>query len=163
MLATGLKNWVPMLENCVNHLNSQIIPGTRFRPKDVTYNNLQKFLEQKWRVPTYTSLLNTSMIRSTSIKNAGWLKKLFAFEVGEEVLLSRQYAGSRGAFFKATSIGNFTEETYVISDRFIATTRRLRAIPGCSWSSFARLLRLTFPVVFFAQSTRSREPHRVLV
>ncbi len=124
------KNWVDLLPTCINKLNSRKIPGTDYAPKDINANNAFAFLRQRWGVTNYRSLYNTATVNAKKIGNKTWLRNLFKFQLGGRVLISLRALGRRGPFHKSSAVGNYSRDIYTIVDRFVTTSRDLRAVPG---------------------------------
>lgn len=130
MAATKSKSWLPLLRPAVQHYNRQKIRGTSFRRNEVNRKTIHRFIEEKMDIPDFRSLLNSSKINAESIKNKDWLKKLFKFEKGERVLVSKRFLGERKTFDKPSLLGYFSKTKYVVTDRYLATSKKLLAVPG---------------------------------
>ncbi len=124
------KRWLELLPTCIAGLNSRRIPGTDYAPRDINGSNVAEYLRQRWGVEDYHSLFNTATINARRIGNARWLRRMFRFQLGDRVLVSLRTLGRRGPFHKSSASGNFGKEPYTVVERFLATSRDLRAIPG---------------------------------
>ncbi len=126
----GTKAWVDLLPGCIRGLNSRKVPGTDFAPREVNADNVTEFLKQRWGVANFRALFNTATVNARNISNKEWLRHLFRFELGGRVLVSLRALGRRGPFHKSSVAGNYAAEIYVVCERFLATSRDLRAVPG---------------------------------
>ncbi len=124
------KRWLELLPTCIAGLNSRKIPGTDYAPRDISGSNVAEYLRQRWGVADYHSLFNTATVNARRIGNERWLRRMFRFGLGDRVLVSLRTLGRRGPFHKSSAAGNFGREPYVIVERYLATSRDLRAVPG---------------------------------
>ncbi len=128
MQVANTLNWIDMLSPLINHWNSQIVEGTKFRRKDVDRNNIFDFLEQKYDIKDFHSLLNVTRIGS--LKSKKWREEIFQFEEGERVLVNARLTGQRGVFYKTSVKGHFSPTVYIIKRRYLGTTKKLGLVPG---------------------------------
>ena len=157
MRQTKSERWVDLLQPIIRQFNRQYVKGTSFRRKNISAKNVQQFLDEKYKTEDFPSLLNSVKIHSSTILNQKWKKKIFLFEEGERVLLSRAVSGGRGGegrFPKPSLRGYFDEKVYVITDRFLATTRDLSLIAGLSCLILMMELRSTPDEVVFVVKIR---------
>ncbi len=133
MESQNSKNWVSMLPAYLQHYNSQVVPGTTYRRKDINASNFSDFMSQKTGVPNFENFMSTQKVDGESIKNKAWLKKLFAYELGQKVYIAAKLSPGQktGAFYKATSKGYFnTRDIFKIKKRYLTTTNRLTLLQG---------------------------------
>jgi hypothetical protein len=130
MASLGTKEWHPMLKPLVDRHNGKKIPPTSFRRKDIDSSNFHRFMEQKLGLSDYANFLNSSRINARAIKNERWLKKMFRYREGETVLVSARVDRQGTLFLKPSVKGYFREGSYSVAERYLATTRDLKLIPG---------------------------------
>ena len=131
MATLGRKGkWTDLLDGIIYTFNSQKIRGTTFKRKDIGEKTYYKFLEEKFGVQNFTSLLNTSKINAKTIKNKKWLNKMFRFKEDQKVLASYKVLNPTKVFRKISERGYYSDEVYKISSRYLASTKSLDYTPG---------------------------------
>lgn len=124
-----------MLRSFILHHNNELVPGTRYKRKDVNGSNFYDFMTEKTKIPSFENFLTTNRIDGESIKNRKWLEKMFEYRLGERVYISLRLSPGAGdgsrTFHKASTRGYFNiEDVFVIHKRYLATSSRLTLLQG---------------------------------
>ena len=151
--ANNTSRWLDFLKPVIDEYNKRRVLGTSFRRADVDANNLHQFLEEKYDIADYTSLVNISRVDGRSIENEGWLKSMFKYNVGDSLLVSLKLLQS-GRFPKPSVHGYFSQESYIVTERYLATTKRLTLVPGLTSLNPCHAFKHKLILISFFQSTK---------
>lgn len=115
------KNWVDFVPGLMNKYNAQYVRGTQIRRNDVSKRNYLDVLAQRYKTKSPSLFFNVSVGKKFLPQIA---KKLWLFEVGDKVLLSKKakYSSLKKTFEKKTVEGNYDPEIFEITDRLIKTS-----------------------------------------
>lgn len=125
LLYKKTKNWLQFVEPLMNDYNDDKIMGTSYKRKSVDRSNFNHLMQQ------ITNMVNPDLLYNMShvapFHNENWNKKIFKFDLGEKVLLSRlaNWKKSEGdldktpskVFLKASTHGGFGTKQFTISGR----------------------------------------------
>jgi len=142
---TGNKTWIGnVLESIIDNYNEQIVPGTRFKRRAISRKNSLDFLAQKFKIDNPSLLFNAATLHSSNISSSKWKNKIFKFDIGDKVLLSKKvnyhdkqlrkkktkqedpafslmtpkYVASK-QFLKPSLDGSYTNRVYTIKNRYL--------------------------------------------
>lgn len=127
---TGRRDWTNLLQGLVSHHNSQKVPGTSYRRNQVSPSNFQHFLAQKFKVPDLSLYFNSSKIPDTAFQSKTWLKRIFKFDVGTNVLLRRDIEEEKETFTKPSIRGTYSTKIYTVKKRFLKNSINLDFVQG---------------------------------
>jgi len=94
LASTQTKRWLEIIENVTSHYNEQKVPGTSFKRKSISRRNTEAFLVQKLRMKNPSLLFNSATVKPVHISGY-WKKKIFKYDIGDSVLISKK-AGVQG-------------------------------------------------------------------
>ena len=133
LLSSGSRRWTNILTEVVNNHNRKKIPGTSFTPNQVDASNFLEFINELHDVKDATMNFSTNSIDSRSIVNKDWIKKLFKYSIGQQVLASNYSLEGRKAFGKSSVDGTYSKKPYFIKRAKLRQTRENTLVPGmCS-------------------------------
>ena len=133
MLGKQTKNWVQFIEPLLEEYNKQKISGTTFRRQAVDKHNFSSFLSQLFRTNEPELLFNSS--RAGPFAQEQWNKKIFKFQLGQQVLLARRanwkkFEGDTDkhptTFLKASTVGGFGDRRFTVSGRQLRKQKGLK-------------------------------------
>lgn len=149
------KRWVDLVPTLVRDRNERLVPGTQFSPSQVTWENVDQFVRQRYADPNFDRSYNINAINALPIASR---EKIFTFRVGERVRIDRRthpYAPERRKAVgdKPSVHGSFTDKTYVVSDRALLYVPR-RGYQQ-AYYVFDPEKKRSLPVTFYAQNLKS--------
>jgi hypothetical protein len=145
------KRWIHLVEPMVKEYNTQKIKGTSYRRQAVSRENFNHFLSQVFGSEDYD--LRFSSFAVQPFQNEAWNKKIFKFELGDKVRVSRKAdwtdASNRNVFKKVSMVGGFGSAVYTVSGRQLRADRtgkryiplyQLAEIRNCGFQFYEREL-----------------------
>jgi len=119
------KQWIHLVEPLVKEYNAQKIAGTSYKRQSVARENFEHFLSQLFGTKDYD--LRFSAFAVQPFQNEAWNKKVFKFQLGDRVRVSRKADWSdpenRAGFKKVSVVGGFGSKIYTISGRQLRSDR----------------------------------------
>lgn len=119
------KRWIDLIDPLVKEYNNQLIPGTSYRRQAVARENFNHFLSQLFGTKDYD--LNFSAFAVQPFTNKQWNKKIFKFDLGDKVRVSRKAdwtdPENRSSFKKVSVLGGFGSKVYTVSGRQLRLTK----------------------------------------
>jgi hypothetical protein len=155
----GGKNWTEYLVAICNEYNHTKVEGTSFQRHAVDLNNFSVFLSQLLKTPEPELLFNSG--KAGPFAQESWNKKIFKFNLGQRVLLSRSAnwleTGEKMKVFTRPSLrGGFGKRAFTVGGRQLRTTKNFKAlIPVYS------LLELGPSLHFYANELKNAPPSLV--
>jgi hypothetical protein len=129
----GRGRWVKLLPKLMAHHNNQFVPGTSIKRCDVTNANFFEMLDSQWKLSDATLAFNSRTFDSENILNLEWKKKVFRFSDGQRVLVARKSLDIKSKDYKKASvIGGWARDVYVVTDCKLKSTRYDTLVPGMS-------------------------------
>ena len=122
----SLSKWYTQIDRVLSKINSKPIKGTSFAPQDISRRNLNDFLDQLYKGHPHYELALYSIQAPLNKKD---LKKLFLYNLGDEVVLRRSIhidvSKDKEEFEKKSITGQFStkEKVYVIIERRLVQGR----------------------------------------
>jgi hypothetical protein len=128
--------WVEWLPVIIDFHNRQPAFKTSFRRNQVTSENFLAFLSEKHGVGDATMQFNTRQIDIRSINPVEWKLKLFKFQLGARVLITRASNSNKpDSWLKKTTKGTFEEAVHTIVRASLRSAQQIRyLVPGESKS-----------------------------
>ncbi len=124
------RNWTKLLPGVLANLNRKFVSGTKFRRNSVDETNFDEMLGQKHDMQDSSLMWNTRTISDSSIVSKKWKKRIFKFDVGQKVLVSKRALKSKDVFEKPSVHGGYDAKACTVKARSLASTRSCSLVPG---------------------------------
>lgn len=126
----GDKNWIQYLPAICEEYNNTTIEGTTYKRKFVSRENFGRFLSQLLKDPQPELRFNG--FKAGPFDSAHWNSKIFLFNLGDRVLLSRKANWKEneeklGSFTKISAVGGFGKTVFTISGRQLRASKGLKS------------------------------------
>ncbi len=132
MKLNATERWLDFLVPTINQMNRQPATSDGLKRKDVTAENVERVVLENVGgagAVDLPSLRATASVSGTSLLEET-ANRVFKFDLGQAVLVSRKVLEPDRKFRKASIEGQFGEGRYVVAERRLARTRRMTMVPG---------------------------------
>jgi hypothetical protein len=134
MAIKNSKKWIDKLEPAINYINTLKSPGTSFPRNEVNQKNFNAFLKEKYNVAfpsLMKNLADTHVSKLLYERRERGGKKVFKFNLGDIIIISKKGQGKLINSFKKPSIeGEFDKKPFKIIGRELRFGKKLQSIPG---------------------------------
>jgi hypothetical protein len=122
----GGKKWIDFLPAICSEYNATKIEGTSYRRQAINRANFNHFLSQLLKTPEPELTFNS--FKAGPFATADWNKRIFKFNLGDRVLLSRRANWADGAeklktFTKISTAGGFGAQVYTVGGRQLHSSK----------------------------------------
>lgn len=117
-LTLGMKwlntnNWVDLVPVIADYYNSNPIKNTSFAPRDITPNNFETYIEEKYNDNTLVESYNTNQINYPD----SFIGDLYKFDIGDLVRIRVDVIPKVTTFSKRSVEGSYSKDVYVVFKR----------------------------------------------
>ena len=122
----GGKYWIDYLTAITTEYNQTKIEGTSYRRQAVNRINFSHFLSQLLKTPEPELTFNS--FKAGPFENADWNRRIFKFDLGDRVLLSRSATWDdekekKKAFTKISVEGGFGKRVFTVGGRQLRSSK----------------------------------------